>query len=299
MRGSMLALLALGASSLVLACSGARGVEERRALTTLSEAKNATAINFLEYERRGPDLDVMLVTGRFGLKSYSLEDPAAPELLDELAAEELRLPGDPPVDFDRRTLRAVLDVLAERGHGRRPERKLALLSRDPRAYAGSTTQRAGRTRSERRDQHRRRLRRRREGPGAAAAAELPAAADRSHDHVHQRLRVAVDGRPRRHRAPAGARVDVRAPDHRHRPQQPAPAAGIPDAAGRPVPARRPDRLLARRPGRRRWASRGCPATAARAATGPRAGTSTRSTRSRAARRRSTRSRTPAAACRSP
>ena len=41
----------------------------------------------------------MLVTGRFGLKSYSLADPTDPRLLDELTAEELRLPGDPPVDF--------------------------------------------------------------------------------------------------------------------------------------------------------------------------------------------------------
>ena len=41
----------------------------------------------------------MLVTGRFGLKSYSLRDPANPALLDEITAEDLRLSGDPPVDF--------------------------------------------------------------------------------------------------------------------------------------------------------------------------------------------------------
>ena len=52
-------------------------------LTIFPEAKYATAINFLEYERRGPDLDVMLVTGRFGLKSYSLDNPAKPKLLDD------------------------------------------------------------------------------------------------------------------------------------------------------------------------------------------------------------------------
>jgi hypothetical protein len=41
---------------------------------TLPEGKWATAINFLGYG----DLDVMMVTGRFGLKSYSFEDPADP-----------------------------------------------------------------------------------------------------------------------------------------------------------------------------------------------------------------------------
>ena len=45
-------------------------------VNTLPEGKWATAINFLDYG----DLDVMMVTGRFGLKSYSLEDPANPNL---------------------------------------------------------------------------------------------------------------------------------------------------------------------------------------------------------------------------
>jgi hypothetical protein len=123
----------------VTALAASKNVEH---LTTLPEAKNATAINFLEYERRGPDLDVMLVTGRFGLKSYSLENPAAPELLDELGAEELRLPGDPPVDFTPdsapfSTFWQNEDMDVDR------KRKLALLSRDPRAYAGSTTREPG------------------------------------------------------------------------------------------------------------------------------------------------------------
>ena len=88
----MRALLALGVSSLVLAAPASGASKNVEHLTTLPEAKDATAINFLEYERRGPDLDVMLVTGRFGLKSYSLADPAKPALLDELTAEALRLP---------------------------------------------------------------------------------------------------------------------------------------------------------------------------------------------------------------
>ena len=75
MRRALPALIALGVSSLVLAAPASGASQNVEHLTTLPEAKDATAINFLEYDRRGPDLDVMLVTGRFGLKSYSLEDP--------------------------------------------------------------------------------------------------------------------------------------------------------------------------------------------------------------------------------
>jgi hypothetical protein len=108
-------------------------------LDNLPEAKNATAINFLSYSGRS---DVMLVTGRFGLKSYSLADPADPQLLDEITAEDLRLKGDPPVDFSpdsapRSTFWQNEDIDVDR------TRKLAFLSRDPRAYAGSTTREPG------------------------------------------------------------------------------------------------------------------------------------------------------------
>ena len=61
----------------------------------LPEGKWATAINFLEYGGQ----DVMMVTGRFGLKSYWLADPANPRLLDEITSKNLELPGDPPTDF--------------------------------------------------------------------------------------------------------------------------------------------------------------------------------------------------------
>jgi hypothetical protein len=110
-------------------------------LDNLPEAKNATAINFLSYDDRS---DVMLVTGRFGLKAYSLADPANPALLDEITAEQLRLEGDPPVDFTpdaagtpRSTFWQNEDMDVDR------KRKLALISRDPRAYAGSTSREPG------------------------------------------------------------------------------------------------------------------------------------------------------------
>ncbi len=77
-----------------------------------------------------------------GLTLGVTEDPAAPELLDELGPEELRLPGDPPVDFTPdsapfSTFWPNEDMDVDR------KRKLALLSRDPRAYAGSTTREPG------------------------------------------------------------------------------------------------------------------------------------------------------------
>ena len=59
-------------------------------LDNLPEVKDATAINFMSYGHGATKREVMLVTGRFGLKSYSLQNPADPRLLDELTAEELR-----------------------------------------------------------------------------------------------------------------------------------------------------------------------------------------------------------------
>src|SRR5687768_10636870 len=106
-RGPMAALMVAGA--LALSAAPASGASKNvELLDNLPEAKNATAINFLRYTNAGQGngaangrqaRDVMLVTGRFGLKSYSLADPAHPRLLDEVTAEELRLPGDPAVRY--------------------------------------------------------------------------------------------------------------------------------------------------------------------------------------------------------
>jgi hypothetical protein len=108
----------------------------------LPEARNATAIDFLKFHKRelyggtsNGRVDVMLVTGRFGLKTYSLLDRAHPELLGEVSAEALRLPGDPPYSESnpQSTFWQNEDMDVD------PNRRLALLSRDPRAYRGSTT----------------------------------------------------------------------------------------------------------------------------------------------------------------
>ena len=245
MRGKGLALGALGAL-LVFAAPASGASKNVKLLDNLPEAKDATAINFLEYGKGKRERDVMLVTGRFGLKSYSLDDPRHPELLDEVTAEELRLPGDPPVrpvgapGAPQSTFWQNEDMDVDR------KRKLALLSRDPRAYAGSTTREPGEADPngatniagvyviDAKD------------PERPEAAELRAAADRPHHHLHQRLRVAVDRRPGRDDHPAGpaAELDVRPPDHRHRSAEPEGSEGLPDGPGRPVPPRRRDRVLA-------------------------------------------------------
>ena len=100
MRTGVLAVCGVGATLLAFAAPASGASENVRLVDNLGEAKNATAINFMRYSGLGPRArDVMLVTGRFGLKSYSLKNRRHPALLDELTAEELRLPGDPPVDF--------------------------------------------------------------------------------------------------------------------------------------------------------------------------------------------------------
>jgi hypothetical protein len=144
MRRTAVALAATGALLLAMAAPAFGASKNVRLVDNLPEAKNATAINFLEYGKGKRGKDVMLVTGRFGLKSYSLDNPRNPRLLDELTAEELRLEGDPPVDFTpesapRSTFWQNEDMDVDR------DRKLALLSRDPRAYAGSTTREPGET----------------------------------------------------------------------------------------------------------------------------------------------------------
>ena len=152
MRRSIAALCALGVSMLVAAApaSGqgsddalpppAGAAKNVAYLDNLPEARYATAINFLKF-RKGElyggvskaRVDVMLVTGRFGLKTYSLLDPAHPEPLGAVTAEDLRLPGDPEVSFPQSTFWQNEDMDVD------ADRRLAMLSRDPRAYRGSTS----------------------------------------------------------------------------------------------------------------------------------------------------------------
>jgi hypothetical protein len=134
--GRGIALAAVSAL-LVFAAPASAASKNVKLLDQLDGAKYATAINFLQY-KQGPD--VMLVTGRFGLQSYSLRDPKHPKLLSSITSEDLRLPGDPQVSFDPDDLSTFwqnedMDV--------DQERKLALISRDPRSYKGSTSREPG------------------------------------------------------------------------------------------------------------------------------------------------------------
>ncbi|WP_194819724.1 LVIVD repeat-containing protein [Nocardia sp. XZ_19_385] len=76
------------------------------------DAKGAISLQFLQYGER----DVMVVSGEFGLKTYDLTaNPVAPKLIGQLDLPGLWETEDTEVD---------------------PERKLAFLARDPRAFAG-------------------------------------------------------------------------------------------------------------------------------------------------------------------
>jgi hypothetical protein len=143
-RGVLAAYGAVVAALLVIAAPASGASKNVERLDTLPEVKDATAINFMSYGHGANKRDVMLVTGRFGLKSYSLQNPADPQLLDELTAEELRLPGDPPVNTDP-TKGPVSTFWQNEDMDLDQDRKLALLSRDPRAYAGSTSREPGET----------------------------------------------------------------------------------------------------------------------------------------------------------
>jgi hypothetical protein len=139
-RGLLAAYAAALAALLVVAAPAFGASKNVELLDNLPEAKDATAINFMSYGKGKSD--VMLVTGRFGLKSYSLDDPRHPELLDEVTAEELRLRGDPPVNTDE-AAGPISTFWQNEDMDVDQNRKLALLSRDPRAYAGSTSREPG------------------------------------------------------------------------------------------------------------------------------------------------------------
>ena len=284
---------ALGASLVFAAPAHGARSKNVELLEDDPRGEEATAINFLEYGgRRWSDrsgtrtLDVMLVTGRFGLKAYSLENPTKPKLLDELSAERLKLEGDPDVDFGppdtsapRSTFWQNEDMDVDQ------DRKLVLLSRDPRAYAGTTdaapatrdgaTNIAGVYVVDARDPEALRL---------LAFQELPTG--HTTTCVNDCQWLWTGGPASTHEAAgAAAELDVRAPDHRHRPERSAPAAGVPDAARSTcsaATASRPTRTTSRST---TTASPGSPATAARAATGPTTATTTRSSAATATPRR--------------
>ena len=141
MRGKkVLAPLALGVAMAVSAAPAqaqvaqpAGAIKNMELVGNLPEAAASTAINFMTYGKKDrgkgrsewlwdwfgkpkdKGKDVMFVTGRFGLKTYDMSDPAKPKFLDEITNDAAAAAG-------RSAVLAVepdVDVLAERGHGRR------------------------------------------------------------------------------------------------------------------------------------------------------------------------------------
>jgi hypothetical protein len=93
-------------------------------VANLPEPTEATAINFMRYGKR----DVMFVTGRFGLMSYDITDPADPQQLDHLGNDVLMLPSDTSGTYWQNE---DMDLDAKR--------RRVFLARDPRAYNGTTS----------------------------------------------------------------------------------------------------------------------------------------------------------------
>ena len=100
-------------------------------LGTVADTSGAVAINFLEYKDAGKPLEVMMLSGTFGLKSYDVSVPSSPVLLDEIPAADFRLPSD-PLTYNRAFWQNE-DMDVDQA------RKLVIMARDPRAFDGSTS----------------------------------------------------------------------------------------------------------------------------------------------------------------
>jgi hypothetical protein len=141
MRLKSCALAALAAACVFAAPASAAeapagAIKNVEFVNNLPEGKQATAINFLTYGHGSKARDVMLITGRFGLKTYDMSNPESPRLLGELGNDALVLQYD--LDLGRGpanggTFWQNEDMDVDQN------RKLAFLSRDPRAFRGSTS----------------------------------------------------------------------------------------------------------------------------------------------------------------
>jgi len=140
MRGKTCALIALVAACAAAAPAQAAeppagAIKNMTFVKNLPEGRQVTAINFLTYGNGGKQTPVMLITGRFGLKSYDFSNPESPVLLDELGNDKLVLQYD--IDLGR-TPSATRTFWQNEDMDVDQKRKLAFLSRDPRAYGGLT-----------------------------------------------------------------------------------------------------------------------------------------------------------------
>jgi hypothetical protein len=138
MRGTALAVLVatLAVAAPASAAEPPPGdIKNMEFITNLPEGRQATAINFMTYGHGSKAREIMLITGRFGLKTYDFSNPEAPVLLGELGNDKLVLQYD--LDLGR-TPSASRTYWQNEDMDVDHRRKLAFLSRDPRAYGGST-----------------------------------------------------------------------------------------------------------------------------------------------------------------
>ena len=113
------------------------------------------AINFIDYgnPREGQPAtaatrDVMFISGRFGLKAFDITVPTVPKLLDWLGdgVNDPFLEDGNPGNGSQAPRRGTLDDMWENEDmDVDGTRKLVFLSRDPRAYGGSTGNPASRS----------------------------------------------------------------------------------------------------------------------------------------------------------
>ena len=290
MRTVMLTLLALGVSSFALAApaSGASKNVERADDAARGEGRHGDQLPGVQADRSGARRDARhrALRAEVLLARRPARATAAGRDHGRGAAAAGRPAGRlHPDSAPRSTFWQNEDMDVDK------RRKFVLLSRDPRAYAGSTTREPGEA-----------------DPNGATKIAGVYVVDAKEPERLQLLSFKQlptghtttcindcqwlwTGGPAATRAPAGDRLDVRAADHRHRPQQPAPTrSAYPTDARWTCSGATADRLLARRSGRRhghrvgvrRWRharllDRGPALRPAR--------------RARGARRRSTRSRT--------
>jgi hypothetical protein len=139
----MRTIIAVALGALLLSAAPAAATEQPagaqknlKLISSYPEAKYATAINFLDYGKR----DVMVATGRFGLITYDLSDPAHPRKLDTLDNEALRLTGDPPTSFGDADGNGSPDSTYWQNEDMDVDqrRKLVFMARDPRSFGGTT-----------------------------------------------------------------------------------------------------------------------------------------------------------------
>ena len=130
-----LVTMAVGAAPATAAEPPPGAIKNLEFIKNLPEGRQATAINFLTYGSGSNERVVMLITGRFGLKSYDMADPENPVLLDQVVNDDLVLPYDLALG---RTPSASRTYWQNEDMDVDQRRKLVFLSRDPRAFGGST-----------------------------------------------------------------------------------------------------------------------------------------------------------------